>query len=299
MAEPTANQSIVRLAPAVAVPSAVGVEPFESRLHRDREWGMSESDQYFQGKGEVHRTLKRLAQRLDEFEINYVVVGGLAMYKHGYIRFTDDVDLLVTRDALKEIHRRLDGLGYLPPFSGSKNLRDTDNGVKIEFLVTGEFPGDGKPKPVAFPNPDAVATDEAGIRYINLPALIELKLASGMTNIDRAKDIGDVVELIKAANLPIEFGDSLNPFVQEKYRELWKGIHTANRYVVVWSKKRGAAQLQAMLADGVTLDPRPVAAEDHVLLVTTDPEIAKKYGMHDEREFMSFSEGSIEERNEK
>jgi len=260
---------------------------------------MSESDQYFQGKGEVHRTLKRLAQRLDEFEINYVVVGGLAMYKHGYIRFTDDVDLLVTRDALKEIHRRLDGLGYLPPFSGSKNLRDTDNGVKIEFLVTGEFPGDGKPKPVAFPNPDAVATDEAGIRYINLPALIELKLASGMTNIDRAKDIGDVVELIKAANLPIEFGDSLNPFVQEKYRELWKGIHTANRYVVVWSKKRGAAQLQAMLADGVTLDPRPVAAEDHVLLVTTDPEIAKKYGMHDEREFMSFSEGSIEERNEK
>ena len=75
------------------------------------------------------------------------------MFQHGYRRFTEDVDLLVTREGLKEIHRKLEGLGYLPPFQGSKNLRDTEHGVKIEFLVTGEFPGDGKPKPVAFPAP--------------------------------------------------------------------------------------------------------------------------------------------------
>ena len=63
-----------------------------------------------------------------------------------------DVDILVTREGLSVIHAKLDGLGYVPPFSGSKNLRDAEHGVRIEFLIAGEFPGDGKPKPVAFPN---------------------------------------------------------------------------------------------------------------------------------------------------
>ena len=34
-----------------------------------------------------------------------------------------DVDILVTREGLKTIHERLEGLGYVPPFTGSKNLR--------------------------------------------------------------------------------------------------------------------------------------------------------------------------------
>ena len=55
---------------------------------------------------------------------------------------------------LSAIHAKLEGLGYVPPFSGSKNLRDTEHGVRIEFLIAGEFPGDGKPKPVAFPEPE-------------------------------------------------------------------------------------------------------------------------------------------------
>ena len=75
--------------------------------------------------------------------------------KHGFRRFTEDVDILVTRDGLKAIHAHLEGLGYVPPFTGSKNLRDTEHGVRIEFLIAGEFPGDGKPKPVAFPGPRA------------------------------------------------------------------------------------------------------------------------------------------------
>jgi len=29
--------------------------------------------------------------------------------------------------------------------------------VRIEFLVSGQYPGDGKPKPVAFPDPADVA----------------------------------------------------------------------------------------------------------------------------------------------
>ena len=72
--------------------------------------------------------------------------------------FTEDVDILVSPQALKAIHDHLDGRGYVRPFEKSKNLRDAEFGVKIEFLVEGQFPGDGKPKPVAFPNPGRSAS---------------------------------------------------------------------------------------------------------------------------------------------
>ena len=87
----------------------------------------------------------------------------MALFGHGLRRFTEDVDLLVTHESLKEIHQQPEGLGYLPPFRGSKNLRDTETGVKIEFLVTGDYPGDGKPKPVAFPDPAGFTLEKDGL----------------------------------------------------------------------------------------------------------------------------------------
>ena len=59
-------------------------------------------------------------------------------------------DILVNREGLATIHEQLEGRGYLPPFTGSKHLRDTELGVKVEFLVSGGYPGDGQPKPVAW-----------------------------------------------------------------------------------------------------------------------------------------------------
>src|SRR5207248_6598475 len=62
------------------------------------------------------------------------------------------------------------------PFKGSKQLRDTAAGVRIEFLVSGQFPGDGKPKPVAFPDPSGGTIEMNGIPVLRLPELVELKL---------------------------------------------------------------------------------------------------------------------------
>jgi hypothetical protein len=70
-------------------------------------------------------------------------------------------------------------------------------------------------------DPAAVSTDIGGIRYVRLPTLIELKLASGMTSPGRLKDLGDVQELIKALRLPKSFSDELNPYVRAKFLELW------------------------------------------------------------------------------
>jgi len=195
---------------------------YEQRMSADTRWALSEGSRFFDEQGAVQNALRKITRRLDAIGIAYAVAGGMALFAHGYRRFTEDVDILVAKESLQAIHQALDGLGYVPPFQGSKNLRDAEFGVKIEFIVTGEYPGDGKPKPVAFPEPGDVAVESDGIRYVNLPTLIELKTASGMTNPGRLRDLADVQELIKHLSLPRELADQLNPYVREKYRELWE-----------------------------------------------------------------------------
>jgi hypothetical protein len=199
---------------------------YEEQLDRDKRWAFQEGSMHFENESKVHQTLRKITNRLEKLGIPYAVVGGMAVFFHGYRRFTEDVDLLVTREGLRTIHERLEGSGYLPPFTGSKQLRDTDTGVKVEFLTTGDYPGDGKPKPVAFPDPTGLTVEFDGMCFLKLDKLIELKLASGMTNPTRGQDLVDVQEIISALKLPESFAEQLDPFVQEKYREIWTLLAT-------------------------------------------------------------------------
>ena len=105
-------------------------------------------------------------------------------------------------------------------------MSDTETGVTIDVLLTGDYPGDRKPKPVVFPDPAQSAV--AGFRFgiLALPKLVELKLASGMTAAHPLKDLADVLELVRAVRLGIEFATQLNPYVREKYVELWRAAQT-------------------------------------------------------------------------
>lgn len=207
---------------AMTLATATISPDYEKRLDGDLNWALREGGMFFQGESEVQTSLRRITGRLHELGIDYAVVGGMALFLHGFRRFTEDVDILVTREGLQRLHEALEGSGYRPPFPNSKNLRDTESGVRIEFLITGEFPGDGKAKPVAFPEPERVAAERDGIRLLNLDALIELKLASGMTGAGRLKDLADVQELIKLLGLPQSYAERLNPYVRECYDELWR-----------------------------------------------------------------------------
>jgi hypothetical protein len=205
---------------------------------------LSEGSRHFEENSAVFKALHKVTSRLKELGIPYAVVGGMALFRHGLRRFTEDVDLLVDKDDFKVIHKKLAGLGYLPSFTNSKHLRDAQLGVRIVFLTTGDYPGDGKPKPVSFPEPLSVSFEADGIHYINLPKLVELKLASGMTNPGRLKDLSDVLELIKALDLPIEFAKQLDAFVRAKFEDLWRAAR--ERYVTNWRNKWLTAEAKSI-----------------------------------------------------
>lgn len=185
-------------------------------------------DEFFMAKSQVHKTMRALARRLSQERIDYALAGGMALLLHGYRRETVDVDVLLSKEGREVFSQNLVGRGYAPLFSGArKGFRDTETGVTIDILTEGEFPGDGKPKPISFPNPSSASIEIDGIRIVTLEKLIELKLASGMTAPDRLRDLADVQELIKIRPLSSDFVERLDPYVRDKYLELWNAVANA------------------------------------------------------------------------
>jgi len=185
----------------------------------------AEGLRYFMGEGTINKTLERLANDLEQRGIDYIVIGAIALLAHGYPRFTEDIDLVMTSEGLQKFHEELIGLGYSPAFSGAKKrLRSTADNVSIEVMTTGEYPGDGKPKPVSMPRPEDAAIEINGIKFVTLEKLIELKLASGISAADRLKDLADVQELIKIRQLDADFALRLDPYVRAKYLELEEAV---------------------------------------------------------------------------
>lgn len=290
------SHGVGRLAPPTPV------EPYEQRLAASISYVLDEGGRLFMGQSEVNKSLVRITKQLEELGVPYAVAGGMAMIAHGYLRFTDDVDILVTREGLERLHEAVDGRGWIRPFSKSKNLRDASTGVKIEFLLTGDYPGDGKPKPVAFPSPEGVASEIQGIKYLNVATLINLKLASYMTGMDRAKDLGDVQELMKMLGLSVELADSVDPYVRPLYLDLCQKLSTTARpFVRIWEGTLPASlpssgtklaealsaidpTLAPLFADGITAELVRGKRETHVRIMTHDRKLAQKYEMVDESE---------------
>ena len=183
---------------------------------------------FFRGVGLMNDTLRQFARDLDARNIAYSVIGAVALNQHGYRRFTKDIDVL-TSAGLLSFRTELVGRGYRPAFEGAtRKFRATAENIPIKVILTGGYPGDGKPKSVVFPDPAENSVDIDGIKTITLTKLVELKLASGMTGAGRRKDLADVQELIRVHGLQASFAEQLDSSVQVMYLELHNEILEAH-----------------------------------------------------------------------
>src|SRR3989475_11575215 len=103
---------------------------------------------FFAGRGMINEALKRIVKDLDDRGIDYAVIGAVALNQYGYRRFTEDIDLLLTKEGLERFRQELVGLGYRPAFQGAQRRFKTAENIPVEIITTGEYPGDGLPKPV-------------------------------------------------------------------------------------------------------------------------------------------------------
>jgi len=203
---------------------------YEAFVRRSAERILQEASEFFMQRGNVYQALRELARRLEESGIPYAVLGGIALGQHGMPRMTLDIDILLTPQGLAEFKARCLGQGYAPAFPGAeKTFRDSETGVRIEVITTGEYPGDGLPKPVRFPHPSEASVEISGIRVITLERLVELKLASGMTAAHRLRDLADVQDLIRVLCLPLDLAERLDGSVQPLYQKLWHQAQVPDR----------------------------------------------------------------------
>ena len=189
------------------------------------------ADKFFMEASPIHETMRRLSRILDEMKIPFAIAGAMAANAHGHKRTTADVNILIRREDLVRFKSQHIGLGWMDKFEGSKNFKDTITSVNVDTLIVGDYPGDGLPKPVAFPAPEDVSfRNDDGIPFISLETLLELKIACGSTVSHRPRDLDDVIQLIRVNRLPLEFAQKLNPFVVGKYQELWQAAQVSDDY---------------------------------------------------------------------
>lgn len=165
-------------------------------------------------------SLQDMRRQFEREGIPFALIGALAMQYHDFVRHTEDIDILTTREGLDRIHGRIVGLGIVPRFEGArKRLRDTVHKVDIDVIQAGENCGSNA-SPLVFPDPMSDDfEDRGGIRIPRLFKLVEFKLASGIWA-PRMKDFGDVIELIKANGLEASFAERLHAAVRAKFVEL-------------------------------------------------------------------------------
>jgi len=109
------------------------------------------------GTGRAQLALERLTAILEADGLPYAIIGAFALNEYGHRRVTVGVDLVMRDEHLQEFKRTHLGRGYAERVPGTGKLLDTELGVNIDVLSTGRFPGDDKPKPIAFPDPAVTA----------------------------------------------------------------------------------------------------------------------------------------------
>lgn len=216
----------------VAVSSARrwGAGPLSPQAEARFVEGVEYCGRFFMGQADAQQALYRLTAILEADGLPYAIIGAFALNEYGHRRVTVDVDLVMRSEHLAEFKRRHLGEDYAERVPGTGKLLDTKHGVNIDVLSTGRFPGDDKPKPIAFPDPAVTAVRGARFALLPMPCFIELKLASGMVAPHRAKDLVDIQELIRSAGLSLDVADQLHPWVREKFVELWRLAQVADPF---------------------------------------------------------------------
>ncbi len=169
---------------------------------------------------DIASALESLRRRLSQESIPFAVIGALALRHYGYVRHTEDIDILVTPEGLEKLHARLVGQGLTLRGAGlRKSLRETEHEVNVDVLTSGEHAGSPE-SPVVYPPPDSSAfVDVAGLRLPTLESLIEFKIASGIWG-HRTQDLADVQRLIRTNGLGESFAIRLPHALRAKFLDL-------------------------------------------------------------------------------
>jgi hypothetical protein len=148
--------------------------------------------------GRYGRVVKSIDHILEAISCPALVAGGWAVWNYGFFgRMTQDIDIVLPADRIDDFlcASAVSGFEILAQPEGRwPKIRHKDTDIEVDILPEGGRPGTPKrPAPTTIRSPVDMGAVGSLLRYISLPALIELKLAAG-----RGRDESDVIELVRA-----------------------------------------------------------------------------------------------------
>ncbi|MBK5232061.1 MAG: hypothetical protein JJE13_03640 [Thermoleophilia bacterium] len=145
---------------------------------------------------------ENIFRALDEFGVEYVLIGGIAVQTHGHVRMTSDADLIPApdRDNLQRLAAALNSLDARVLNSGHEDEPITATMLPRSTIwqfssreggidVTHKVPG-GRDYPDLAENVLRVSLGEIEVPVVGLEDLVRMKLARG-----RKLDLEDVAAL--------------------------------------------------------------------------------------------------------
>jgi hypothetical protein len=124
---------------------------------------------------------------LKDAAARFKYVGGIAVVHHGYLRTTQDIDILVEASSIPSIVDHACAHGF--SVESHHRLRHVYSDVALDLLIAGEpMPRPGAP---AYPAPDDLEASSDDPSVVALAPLCMLKLRA-----HRHQDLADVVALL-------------------------------------------------------------------------------------------------------
>lgn len=139
------------------------------------------------------RALSDLQQLANEQNIPIAIVGGLGAIRYGYPAATQDIDIAVCKDQLRELIRLAPRYGMVVAWESKTGWHTLTHGdVEINVVPEGGRARDASPTEI--PGPQQMGVD-SGLKYASIESWVELKISAG-----RQKDRAHVVEVLKKAD---------------------------------------------------------------------------------------------------
>lgn len=168
------------------------------------------------------QSLYNLGKILNEYDINYCIVGSIVMTQYNYVRMTEDIDILVNSKDKQKLLSIPPGL--IRTYDNTeRRIKLISPSTNIDVLYSGDK-GDDK-EPFIFPTPETVSNmitiNDIEIPFLSLKQLILFKLRSGTYAKGRLNDLADVQKLIQLNNLPENYCDDCRIDIKKQYRKLY------------------------------------------------------------------------------
>jgi len=143
----------------------------------------------------LNQDFKEFVRLLNEYKVEYLVVGGYAVAFHGYPRYTKDMDIWINRNAINanRILSALDAFGFGDLDLTEEDFLNEDHIIQLGYpparidIITGL---EGVDFEDCYTSKVTERIDDIDIKFIDLESLRKNKKATG-----RIQDLADLEHL--------------------------------------------------------------------------------------------------------